>query len=253
MIQIKRIFITAAILICAIAGLVIPSVTFALQDRQITQAVQTTTQRPVRFQTKPSIYETLSVLEIRPGQTEYDYVSLPLDYVGLNLNRTQNTIRDFLDLLHENGFLWRDGADWNFDQITAKMYVVQDKSTEEIDLTQLYNSVFTIVWYCELSTKDGDQISLGLDDASGKVISLGAYRRSFYHQEDGVSPEEVEGSKIQLAADWLSDYFGFLCTDIVMYDKPNSGTIYMQDLDGNKIICPVSGSDSSFDFYAHCA
>lgn len=36
MIQIKRIFITAAIFICAIAGLVIPSATFALQDRQLT-------------------------------------------------------------------------------------------------------------------------------------------------------------------------------------------------------------------------
>lgn len=83
------------------------------------------------------------------------------------------------------------------------------------------------MWYCELSTKDGDQISLALDDASGKVIIFGAYGRSFYHQEDGVSPEEMEESKIPLAADWLSDYFGFLCTDIVMYDNPNSGTIYM--------------------------
>lgn len=248
MIQIKRIFITAAIFICAIAGLVIPSATFALQDRQLTQVVQTTTQRPVHFQTKPSIYDTLVILENRYEQTN-DYTA---NYVGLNLNRTQNNIRDFLDLLHENGLLWRDGADWNFDQIRAKMYVVQDKPTEEIDLTQLYRSMFAIVWYCELSTKDGDQISLALDDASGKVIIFNAYGRSSYNQEDDVSPEEMQESKIQIVADWLADYFGFLCTDIVMYDKPYSGTIYMQDLDGNKIICPVSGSDSSFDFYAHC-
>lgn len=256
MMRCKQILCVAGILVWGTIGLILPSLTFMWKDQQLSHTAYSLETEPVIFKAKHTLYETLQLQNDLTNQEDYFYVSLPQDYVGINLIRAQNQVLELMDRLIQKELMLGSKADWRFVFSSPQMYLMQNDTSENSSITQLYNREFSIIWNFMLGTDDGDGIHLMLDESTGKVIGFEVNEWAGKRQTQVIgSTEQDNEEKLKRILEFLEEYYEITCIDVKRPEEDDIAPPYLisvQDAEGHKMTCNVISTDAVFSFYVYC-
>lgn len=261
-------YLTLTLAVCA-AGFLLPSALNNYQDRQIFAKIEHTAMKPPELAYSFSLYDTLRLLSQKHYFVEYpsagsrrsseEIYTIASDLttqfqkynIFSDLEDTEDTILHYATTLQLA--IVSDGMQ-DTDLTASEGYPAAD-AEEGMDVyseTSALDITTAVVWNCSINYQSGRWLSIGIDDKSGKMVSLSMYT-------DQISVLTSSGEEAALKAfaasiaDFCRDYYELPATCLqqsvihsynTIYEKNNGileayYTIQIKTEDGQTIQMPL--------------